>query len=566
MSADGYAAFVTTARRALALLLLLAIVAGCDSAATASSDASPGRTATGVAAATTGPGNGGQAGGSDGSSGASASGGTGDTGSGAAASPGASAGAEPAIPKPATMFLAVVTGFTNYRANTLTSAQLVAKLKAGDVLVPCGTEAGVASALGTQRTGWAPCVQMGSIAGRLGATSTGFGLLPPGFVTPRVKVVPLDAGDLFGMGPARNRPYPLSIPTPSNWKAEWVVYDKRDVRVLLFTGVNCPDRGVSRQTIVLKKGWDWMLEAGTAEYTGRHWDSRFGWWVVDAKRTGNAGAVTDLVKNAELAISDFECPISNNWRHHDNGTVFTIDPRVAALMKKAGFDLATIGTDHMTNAGLAGVGDTVDAFKEAGVKTIGAGRTIAEAAKPVVFTVRGIRFAFVAWNGAVGSATATASSAGVQPLNSTTIKSAIAAARKVADVVIAMPQWSTVEYTASFSSQMVKWREEMYAAGADHVIGADTHWAGAISLTPGGTSGNRLAVASQGNFWFGQDWSRQTQEGYMTMMTFVGTRLAGVRLIPTIVLDNAQPNLSNPATDGQFVLQQVFKGSTLKAK
>jgi hypothetical protein len=113
---------------------------------------------------------------------------------------------------------------------------------------------------------------------------------------------------------------------------------------------------------------------------------------------------------------------------------------------------------------------------------------------------------------------------------------------------------------------MAKWREEMFAAGADHIIGGDTHWAGAISLTAGGEHGNRLAVASQGNFWFGQDWSRQTQEGFMTQLTFVGKRLAAVRLIPTVVLDNAQPNLTNPATDGQFVLNQVFDASTLKAR
>lgn len=550
----GYPARVRLGRLALSLLLLLAI-AGCE-AGPGPSSASPTSAAANATSGTAG---------SAASAAPASSPGAGAATGNTTGTPSPSAGPA-AVPLPPRMFLAVVTGFTNYKTNNLTTGQLVAKLKAGDVLVPCGTEAAIATALKTARTGWAPCVQVGSIGGRLGSNGTTFGLVPPGFVTPRVKVVPLDGSDLFGMGPARGKPYPLSIPTPATWKAEWVVYDPRDVRVLLFTGVNCPDRGVSRQTIVLKKGWDWMLQAGTAEYTGRHWDGRFGWWVVDAKRTGNAGAVTDLIKDAEIAVSDFECPISRNWRHHDNGTVFTIDPRVAALMKKAGFDLATIGTDHMTNAGLSGVGDTVDAFKEAGVKTIGAGRTIAEASKPVVITVRGIRFGFVAWNGAPGSAVATKTSAGVQPLNATTIRTAIEAARKVSDVVIAMPQWSTVEYQAAFTSQMAAWRTAMFDAGADHIIGADMHWAGAISLSPGGTSGNRLAVASQGNFWFGQDWSRQTQEGYMTMMTFVGKRLAGVRLIPTVVLDNAQPNLTNPATDGQFVLQQVFKVSSLKAR
>ncbi len=49
----------------------------------------------------------------------------------------------------------------------------------------------------------------------------------------------------------------------------------------------------------------------------------------------------------------------------------------------------------------------------------------------------------------------------------------------------------------------------------------------------------------------------------MTMLTFVGTRLAQVRLIPTVVLDSAQPNLTDPATDGRFVLHQVLSASRL---
>ena len=60
------------------------------------------------------------------------------------------------------------------------------------------------------------------------------------------------------------------------------------------------------------------------------------------------------------------------------------------------------------------------------------------------------------------------------------------ATRKLADVVISMPQWSTSEYRAAFLDSQLTWRDEMYAAGTDHVIGADFHWAGAISITPGG--------------------------------------------------------------------------------
>ena len=55
----------------------------------------------------------------------------------------------------------------------------------------------------------------------------------------------------------------------------------------------------------------------------------------------------------------------------------------------------------------------------------------------------------------------------------------------------------------------------------------------------------------------------QTQEGIITTLTFVGSQLVQVRLVPTVVLDDAQPNLTDPSTDGRFVLHQVLSVSTL---
>lgn len=461
--------------------------------------------------------------------------------------------------------LAVVTGFDNYKLNAITTTTLVTKLKAGTALAPCGAEAAIAAALKTTTTGWAQCAAADRLAASIPRASTKVALLPPGLVGPGVKVIPLNGADLFGEGPERAATYPLVIKSPG-WSTAWTAYDSTDVRVVLTTGVNCADRGVSRQTNTFKKGWPWLLNAGTARYTGTHFDGRLGWYVVDAVRTGNLGAIRKLIKNADIAVSDFECAMSSHFVQHDNGTVFTVDPKVAALMKDGGFDVATIGSDHMTNAGFSGLADTVRYFDQTGIKHVGAGANLAAALKPAVITVRGLTFAFYALNGAGGSAPAGTTSPGTARLTTANIRTATAAARKAANIVIALPQWSTSEYRAGFLTQQVAWRDEMFAAGTDHVIGADFHWAGAISITPGGVSGNRLAVASQGNFWFGQDWSRQTEEGYMTMMTFVGTRLVQVRLIPTVVLDNAQPNLTDPATDGQFVLKQALGPSIIKPK
>ena len=466
-----------------------------------------------------------------------------------------------------TVSLAVVTGFSNYLVDSVTLTGLAMLFEARSLILPCGAQQSIGAALGVALpAGQAsvPCVVADAIPARLPAPAASIALLPPGLVTPAVRVVPIGSADLFGETPARTAPYPLAIPVPLGWPASWTAYDAGNVRVVLTTGVNCPDRGVSYQTNVLKLGWDWLLQAGTARYTGRHWDPAFGWWVVDAVRTDHAGAVWDLVRNADVAVSDFECSMTSRFTQHDSGTVFSIDPRVAPLMAKAGFDVATIAADHNTNPGLGAIGETVDLFRANGIAAVGGGRTLAEALRPAVLDVRGVRFGFVGFDAIGGSASATTTSPGVAPLTVANARTAIAEARaQGAQVVFALPQWSSVEYRAAFTGFQESLIAELVAAGADHIIGADFHWAGAISITPGSRSSFRFVTSSQGNFWFGQDWSRQTQEGVMTMLTFVGTRLVQVRLIPTVVLDDAQPNLTDPATDGQFVLHQVLSVSHL---
>src|SRR5207253_956333 len=260
-------------------------------------------------------------------------------------------------------------------------------------------EAAVAGALHTSQSGWAGCVAGERLTASLPLTSRKIGLLPPGLVGPGVKVVPLNGVDLFGEAPQRAGTYPLMIASPG-WKASWTSYATDDVRVVLTTGVNCADRGVSRETNTLGKGWEWLLNAGTARYTGTHFDSRLGWNVVDAVRTGHLGAIKALIKNADIAVSDFECPMSSHFAQHDSGTLFTVDPKVAALMKQGGFDVATIGSDHMTNAGINGLLETAKFFDQNGIKHVGAGANLAAALKPAVFDVRGLRFAFFALNAA----------------------------------------------------------------------------------------------------------------------------------------------------------------------
>ncbi len=449
----------------------------------------------------------------------------------------------------------------------LSVAAVRSALEAGSVAIPCGLTGLEIGGTAVTIPPATKCLAGTKIADRVRAKSGRLGLLPPGLVSARVKVLRIGGADLFGPPSVRAKAYPL-VATVNGMSADWLAYDATDVRTLIATGDSCPDRGVAYQAITLGKGWDWTLDGGTARYLGTKMDTRYsgpdgrGWPVVIAKRVGDRGRVAALIADADLTIGHSGCPMVKDYVLHEQGTVFSVDPKVASLLARHGYDVVTLGSNHSSDRGAAGLRDSLNLLDKVGIKHVGAGKTLAEALKPAVVDVRGVRFAFVAFNSIAGSTPATASRAGVAWMTTANMKSSLAAARKVGDVVIAMPHWGWPEYHADFTAAQRQQRATMFKAGADHIVGLGNHWAAAVSITPG-TRGDRFVISSSGNFLFGQDWSRQTEEGVVVELTFIGTRLVQARLHPYIVLDQAQPNLTNPATDGKYVLHQVWSVSEL---
>ena len=486
--------------------------------------------------------------------------------SGVPGSPGASATPAATAPGPVELPMALVADVDDLREG-LTAKKLAAEIRAGRVAIPCGV---TALTLGGDSVpvDAATCAKTSAIVAGVRKKQASLGLLPAALVSPRVKVLRVGGADLFGAPSIRAKPYPL-VATVASPSSSWTSFDAAEVRTLISTGDTCPDRGVSHQTNTLKKGWDWALAGGTARYTGTGVDRRFdgpdgnGWPVVRAVRSGNAGAVKKLISDAEITLNDFECPMTASFRQHDTGTVFSIDPKVAPFLKRNGIDVVTLASNHITDKGVGALKETIAFLRKAGVKSFGAGTTLAAAMKPAVMDVRGVRFAFVGFNEVPGSTAAGPTAAGVTWLTEENVRASVAAARKVADVVVVVPQWGWPEYHADFTARQKTQMKLFLDAGADQVIGHGTHWAGPVSITRD-DRGQHLVMASHGNFLFGQDWARQVQEGVILEATFVGSKLAQARLHPYIMLDQAQANLTNPTTDGKYVLNQVWGNSILK--
>ncbi|MGZ6272475.1 MAG: hypothetical protein ACXWPJ_10465, partial [Candidatus Limnocylindrales bacterium] len=105
--------------------------------------------------------------------------------------------------------LAVVAPVTDLRP-AISVADLAAAIGAGTILVPCG--------LASLRLAGAPsplavpfdCVAADALTPRVRARDGTLALLPPGLVTPSVKVLQVGDADLFGAASHRSLPYPLS--------------------------------------------------------------------------------------------------------------------------------------------------------------------------------------------------------------------------------------------------------------------------------------------------------------------------------------------------------------------
>jgi poly-gamma-glutamate capsule biosynthesis protein CapA/YwtB (metallophosphatase superfamily) len=457
--------------------------------------------------------------------------------------------------------LAVVTGYIATKAS-ITAAEVEAARS--DLLVPCE----VTAFLGAPR-GDGPCLTAAEIAEQLNGASQAdpkLALLPPSMVTPDVKVLPVDGADLFGGPAVREAEYPitgLAIDVPT--------YDPTEIRTLMSLGDSCPDRGVAYAALTLGMGWDWVFGGGTAAYQAVYPNPAppgtvgNGFNIVDAIPTDNEGAVADLVSGADVTLDDFECPVVANFTVND-GVVFSIDPAVLPKLRDTyGVDVATLAANHLFDRGVDGFLETLEQFRSAGIPTTGAGENLDAALEPAFIDVNDLTFGFVAFNEVPPAyAEATADSPGVLWLRDANVTDAVARARAQADVVICVPQWwGGAEYHASFIGDMRRQQQVFFDAGCDQVVGHGTHWSGPIEISPDAEGRYHVTMVSHGNFLFGQQWSQQTQEGITLELAFRGTELAQARMHPYIMLQQAQTNLTDPETDGTYVLNRIYEASGL---
>jgi poly-gamma-glutamate synthesis protein (capsule biosynthesis protein) len=293
------------------------------------------------------------------------------------------------------------------------------------------------------------------------------------------------------------------------------------------------------------------------EITSRCRDcSAFGWDLPRTERTGDAGALRDVIAGADLAIANFENPAPDAFRFHEHGTVFSADPALIEGLANAGLDWVSLANNHIGDAGSKGILETVASLDGWGIAHGGAGRDVAAAHAATLVDVRGVTVGILGYDVIAPSYWATDVRVGSAELTEAAVRTDVAAARVAgADLVIVFPHWG-VEYTTRVSAQQARLGHAAIDAGADLVIGNHPHWSGALEIFEG-----RPIWYALGNFVFDQTWSEPTMEGITLELTFDGARLVQAWMRPHLILDRAQPNFLDPAGSGAVVMDQVWAAS-----
>jgi poly-gamma-glutamate capsule biosynthesis protein CapA/YwtB (metallophosphatase superfamily) len=380
------------------------------------------------------------------------------------------------------------------------------------------------------------------------------GLVRPEDVTPDVRALTLDGLALFGIDRVHTLgDWPLLVAAPAAGPSS---FEPASAWTLVAGGDVMLDRDVYRLAVLEGRGADFPWDGGTARITDRFCCGWPGEDIVKGKRTGNEGAVRDLLGGADVALVNLEGPAPDTFAYHPSGFVFTMDPALLDGLDRAGVDVVSLANNHIMNAGAKGVADTVLNLDRIDVLHAGAGRNLAVARRPAVLDVADLRVAVLAYDDIASKHHATRSRAGSAPLRLSVVRADIKAARTDgADVVVVVPHWGR-EYTDRITSRQDTLAHGLIDAGADLVLGAHSHWAGPLEIIDG-----RLVVYSMGDLVFDLRHDERTQQGILVELTFVGRRLAQVELHPTLIVEDAQPNVLEPAGGGTALLRAIEKAS-----
>ncbi|MEQ0562410.1 CapA family protein [Amycolatopsis sp. NEAU-NG30] len=187
--------------------------------------------------------------------------------------------------------------------------------------------------------------------------------------------------------------------------------------------------------------------------------------------------IKPLVSGADLGICHLETPLAKEGGPYSGYPSFSAPPEIADAVKDTGYDTCSTASNHTIDQGAEGVTRTLDKLDAVGVKHTGSARSAAEAAKPLILDVHGVKVAQVSYS--FGFNGIKVPSGKPWLANQIDVDDVLAAARKAraagAQVVIASLHWG-VEYQHEPTTEQRSQAKRILASDdVDLIVGHHAH-------------------------------------------------------------------------------------------
>lgn len=244
-------------------------------------------------------------------------------------------------------------------------------------------------------------------------------------------------------------------------------------------------------------------------------------------------ATANLLRDADIAFANLEAPITRSdasfWPWKDY--LYKVDPVALQAFQWLGLDLVSLANNHAIDYRERGLLDTLEHLEAAGIAQAGGGADEAEARRPVIFDVGGVRVGFLAYlehkaafnlylrTFAVGDR------AGCARLGEADVREDVARLRPLVDVLVVSVHWG-------WNYADVTGTQEEYARlfaelGVDVVAGHHPH-----DVQPVEIIGSTVVLYSLGNYAWGTPGRAHMRVGLLARLQVSGDGLLGVELIP----------------------------------
>ncbi|MEZ5785294.1 MAG: CapA family protein [Xanthobacteraceae bacterium] len=207
------------------------------------------------------------------------------------------------------------------------------------------------------------------------------------------------------------------------------------------------------------------------------------------------GAALDVLNGArpDARIINLETSVTRSDAWLDKGINYRMSPENAGCLRAAGIDCCVLANNHVLDWGSAGLIETIDTVGKLGIRTVGAGRNLAEAIRPTILNIsskgRVIICAFgLPTSGVPGSWAAVADAPGVNVLPDLSARSVdcirhqLDSVRRPGDIVIVSLHWGPNWGYEIPRSQRRFAHDLIDAAGVSIVYGHSSHHAKAVEI------------------------------------------------------------------------------------